>query len=97
MKQQINRKLYCRGCGKELEKSGMPAEEYTFSSPAGDIQPLSHSAYNKETGRRQWVYRYTCHYFKNNWKTKIFGSEHTDWVDETLYEEISFGKWEKVK
>lgn len=56
--------LFCGSCGEQLLAFLIGAENYRDCYESGCYTPYSHSPYNRETGKRQWVYSYVCPKYK---------------------------------
>lgn len=67
---------YCSKCGAKLDAFKVGAEDFYYLTPAGKIYP--YTAYNKKTGKRQYVYRYLC-------PEKRWYNEHDDYMVDKVY------------
>ena len=75
---------YCSHCGKRMKSMLLGAE--TNMMFYGDMStiPLA-SAYNKNTGKRQYCYRYTCPDFKKKMWGLIFSKHNDYFIDEVIF------------
>ena len=50
--------FFCSECGSQMIEELIPAEDYVSYYPDGSYNP--YSKFDKNTGRRQFVYKYKC-------------------------------------
>ena len=78
-----NEKRYCSYCGVLCREQMLGAETNMIFYGDQPTIPLT-SAYDKNTGERNYCYKYTC----PNWKKKVWGlfyAKHDDYfVDEVI-------------
>lgn len=67
---------YCRECGCEMLEELVGAERYFYTYELGKSYP--YRKYSRETGKRQYVYEYTCP------NKKIFNCHERFMVDEII-------------
>ena len=67
--------FFCRVCGAKLIKSLVGAETYLVISEFGDYYP--YSAYDRNTGKRNYLYRYKCPH-------KRWWNGHDDFIVDNL-------------
>jgi len=67
---------YCRKCGALLVKSMVPAEKYRVDSFGAGVTHPYHP-YDRDTGKRQFVMKYTC-------PNKSFFTSHDDFMKEEI-------------
>ena len=71
-----NKIYYCRGCGSQMLEDLVGAENYYEEYPEyGRSYP--YYKYSQETGKRQYVYKYTC-------PNKTFWKRHDDFIEDKI-------------
>lgn len=75
---------YCGGCGRKMNYDSTGAENFYYIYESGRSYP--YRKYSETTGRRQIVRGWKCPSYKEDWRTRFFGSKHESYFIDKVIE-----------